>query len=113
MEDSGSDNYQDAFTYNILVVSIEHIIPKPIVLRNGQVQEPENSNWLMSVFVPVRSNRHNVMQVVPQNAILLMSDPSFNSGRSTSSRSQHGGISSVNSFHWSINYFEDSSISPG
>ena len=25
------------------------------------------------IFVPVRSNRHNVMQFVPENAILLMS----------------------------------------
>ena len=38
------------------------------------------------LVVPVRSNRYNVMQFVPQNAILLMSGPNFNSGRSASRR---------------------------
>ena len=54
------------------------------------------------------------MQIVPSNVILmLMSGPYFNSGRSASSRSQHSGISNVNSFHWSISYFEDSRITLG
>ena len=32
-------------------------------------------------FVLVQSNMHNVMQISPRNAILLMSGPNSNSGR--------------------------------
>ena len=86
---------------------------------------PERGYYFaLDVFVLVRSNRYNVMQFVPQNAILLMSGPNFNSGRSASKRFQDSGIPSVTfwstpekktevSFHWFISYFEDSHISPG
>ena len=64
------------------------------------------------------------MQVVPQNVILLMSGPSFNSGRSASRWFQHSEILSAKfqskpekqhevSFHWFNSYVEDSHISPG